>query len=335
MTPKERLKAVLSGRLADRVPAVPMVAGDHAARISEVPIKRIYEDGKTLGEVLVNAYRHYDLDAVIVFSDVAVEAEAIGAELEFPDEGIPFVINPSTELRVPDPNRDGRMPLIQEATSRCLELLGEEALVFTSIKGPFSVATLISEPEEFFGFLLTDPKAARKKLEFATEAQLRYVDALLDLGDIGIFIGDPFATGELIGPSHFEEFALPYCRRLIEHIHGRGHHAVLHICGETTNLLDQIPKTGAECFSVDEIDLGNAQEKLRGKAALMGNVSTSLLRDGDEQEILGASMSCLEQTAGEPFILSSACDVPMASPEANVRAMVTATRQWNAHGARA
>ena len=328
MTPKERVLAALSGKRADGVPAVPMVAGDHAARLCGVPLKRIYQDGATLGQVLVSAYRHYGLDAVIVFSDVAVEAQAIGAQLEFPEDGIPFVVKPSAQLKVPNPWCDGRMPLILEATRTCLDALEDEALVFASIKGPFSLATLISEPEAFFSALLTDPKQIHEKLEFALEVQRRYVDAIATLGEVALFVGDPFATGELIGPDYFEQFALPYCRRLMDHIHGKGLDAVLHICGQTQNLLRLIPRTGAQAFSVDEINLPLAQAELEGEVALMGNVSTQLLRDGTAEQVFSAAWKCLQSTAGNPFILSSACDVPTATPEENVFALVKAARLW-------
>lgn len=328
MTPKERVQAVLTGRRADGAPAVPMVAGDHAARLCGVPLRRIYQDGPTLGRVLVSAYRHYQMDAAIVFSDVAVEAQAIGAKLEFPEDGIPFVIEPSAQLKVPNPWCDGRMPLILEATRTCLDAIGDEAQVFTSIKGPFSVATLISEPEAFFSALLTDPIQIHEKLEFALEVQQRYVDAIAMLGEVVLFVGDPFATGELIGPDYFEEFALPYCKRLMDHIHTKGLQAVLHICGQTENLMHLIPRTGAQAFSVDEINLTKAQEALKGKVVLMGNVSTQLLRDGTAEQVFSTAWSCLQSTAGNPFILSSACDVPAATPERNVSALIKAARLW-------
>ncbi len=329
MTPQERVLATLGGRPADRVPAVPMVAGDHAARLCGVPLARIYEDGPTLGRVLVEATRHYGLDAVIVFSDVAVEAEAIGAELEFPEEGIPFVVAPTDELRCPDPLRDGRMPLILEATRACRDALGEEALVFASIKGPFSLATLISEPEAFFSALLSDPDAVHGKVAFATQVQMRYADAAIAAGATALFVGDPFATGELIGPDFYERFALPYCRQLVDHIHAAGRPVVLHICGETACLLPLIPRTGAQAFSVDEIELAAAQRALAGETVLMGNVSTSLLRDGTPQAVHEAARDCLRATRGHPFLLSAACDVPMETPEENVFALVRAAREWD------
>jgi len=37
----------------------------------------------------------------------------------------------------------------------------------------------------------------------------------------------------------------------------------------------------------------------------------------------------LQQTQGHPFILSSACDVPAATPEGNVFALIEAAKHWS------
>jgi len=217
------------------------------------------------------------------------------------------------------------MPVVLDATRRLRKLLDEEAPILTSLKGPFSLASFLHGMDKFLEDLLTDPGRAHEFLRSATDNQIAYAAAIVKAGGIP-FIGDPVASGSLISPEMFREFAKPYLEQLIRVVHEAGAKAGLHICGETKRLLADMAATGADFLSVDEMDLAVARQEV-GSRTLMGNVSTRLMLEGGAEQVRAAAEVCLER-GGEGLILSTSCDVPTEAPKENVLAIVEAARKW-------
>jgi uroporphyrinogen decarboxylase len=325
-----RFAALLRGEKPDRPVVFPMVVANHAARLEGFSISEAVTQPDTLARVLHSAYRFYGYDLIMVFTDTMVEAEAMGAQVLLPEDDDPFQLEPPrvSKLEPADPKKDGRMPVVLEATRRLKELLDDEAPILTSLKGPFSLASFLHGIDKFLEDLLTDPGRAHEFLRLATENQLAYAGAIIKAGGIP-FIGDPVASGSLVSSGMFREFARPYLAQLIRSVHESGAKAGLHICGETKSLLRDMAATGADFLSIDEMDLAMARQEVGDNTVLMGNVSTKLLLEGTTDEVSAAARTCLER-GGRGLILSSSCDVPTDAPKENVQALVRAGREWEA-----
>jgi uroporphyrinogen decarboxylase len=323
-----RFAALTRGEKPDRPVVFPMVAANHAAHLEGFSISEAVTQPDTLARVLYSAYRFYGYDLIMVFTDTMVEAEAMGAQVLIPEDDDPFLLEPPrvSKLKPADPKKDGRMPVVLEATRRLTKLLDDEAPILTSLKGPFSLASFLHGIDKFLEDLLTDPGRAHEFLRIATDNQVAYADAIVKAGGIP-FIGDPVASGSLVSPEIFREFARPYLQQLIRSIHESGAKAGLHICGETKSLLRDMAATGADFLSIDEMDLALARQEVGDKAVLMGNVSTNLLLEGKPAQVAVAAKECLDR-GGLSLILSSSCDVPTDAPKENVQALVAAAREW-------
>jgi uroporphyrinogen decarboxylase len=321
-----RFSALLRGEKPDRPVVFPMVVANHAARIEGYSISEAVTQADVLSRVLYSAYRFYGYDLVMVFTDTMVEAEAMGAQVLIPDDDDPFQLEPArvSRLEPANPAKDGRMPVVLEATRRLKDLLEDEAPVLTSLKGPFSLASFLRGVESFLGDLLDSPKRAREYLRVATDSQIAYAEAIIKVGGIP-FIGDPVASGSMISPAMFAEFAQPYLSQLVRAIHENGVKTGLHVCGDTKRLLRPMAETRADILSIDEMDLVFARQEVGNRAVLMGNVSTSLMLDGKPEQVAEATCQCLAD-GGQQLLLSTSCDVPTDAPRENVAAMVAAGR---------
>jgi len=307
-----------------------MVVANHAARLEGYSIAEAVTQPDVLARVLYSAYRFYEYDLVLVFSDTMVEAEAMGAQVLIPEEDDPFLLEPPrvSRLEPADPEADGRMPVILAATRRLKKLLEDEVPILTSLKGPFSLASFLRGIDGFLEDLLSDPDRAKDFLRLATDNQIAYAAAIVKAGGVPL-IGDPVASGSMISPEMFREFALPYLAQLVRSVHEQGVRAGLHICGETKSVLGDMLATQADFLSIDEMDLGAARGTVGEDAVLMGNVSTGLLREGRPEQVAAAAAECLAR-GGPRLILSSSCDVPADAPKENVRALVEAGRKREA-----
>lgn len=323
-----RFAALLRGEKPARPVVFPMVVANHAARLEGFSISEAVTQEDTLARVLYSAYRFYGYDLVMVFSDTMVEAEAMGAQVIIPDDDDPFLLDPPrvSRLEPANPDKDGRMPVVLGATRRLKALLDDEAPVLTSLKGPFSLSSFLHGIEKFLEDLLTDPGRAHEFLRIATDNQVAYAEAIVKAGGIP-FIGDPVASGSLISPEMFREFARPYLEQLVSAVHECGARVGLHICGETKALLADMVATRADFLSIDEMDMALARQKVGENTVLMGNVSTRLMLEGTADKVAAAAKDCLER-GGPHLILSTSCDVPTDAPKENVQALVAAARQW-------
>jgi len=305
-----------------------MVVANHAARLEGFTISEAVTQSDTLARVLYSAYRFYGYDLILVFSDTMVEAEAMGAQVLIPDDDDPLLLEPPRVARLEpaDPEKDGRMPVVLEATRRLKALLDDEAPILSSLKGPFSLASFLRGIDKFLEDLLTDPGRAHEFLRIATDNQIAYAQAIVKAGGIP-FVGDPVASGSLVGPEMFREFARPYLEQLIRSVHESGARAGLHICGETKGLLADMAATCADFLSIDEMDMTVARQQVGENTVLMGNVSTKLMLEGTPEQIAAAAKECLER-GGQALILSTSCDVPTETPKENVQALVATAREW-------
>jgi uroporphyrinogen decarboxylase len=88
-------------------------------------------------------------------------------------------------------------------------------------------------------------------------------------------------------------------------------------------------ETGAAAISVDEpTNLAKAVEVARGKAVVIGNVSTSLFFLGSKDDMERAVKNCIDIAAPKSgFILASGCEVPGIGPPEKIQWFMDAARR--------
>ena len=107
---------------------------------------------------------------------------------------------------------------------------------------------------------------------------------------------------------------------------------MIHICGYTIKILEDIVDIGPHCFSLDEkVNLGEAKEILGGKVCVAVNVSPSgVFLSGTPEEVINEANSCIEAWGkGGGFLLTLGCDFPKHVPMDNVKALMSFKEQVN------
>jgi uroporphyrinogen-III decarboxylase len=89
-------------------------------------------------------------------------------------------------------------------------------------------------------------------------------------------------------------------------------------------------ETGAAAISVDEpTNLAKAVEVARGKAVVIGNVSTNLFFLGSKDAMEKAIQNCIDIAApNSGFILASGCEVPGIAPPEKIQWFMDAARRF-------
>jgi len=167
-------------------------------------------------EVSIQPFRRLGVDAVIVFSDILIPAEAMGLQLELGDAG-PNLPNPVRSkldverLKIFDPEAEtGFLP---EAIRRIVKSIGPEVPVLGFAGAPWTLACYMVEGKTKEGFatvksfLYHEPKTFHELLHRIAQATILYLKAQIAAGATAVQLFDTWC-GEL-NLQDYEDFALP------------------------------------------------------------------------------------------------------------------------------
>jgi uroporphyrinogen decarboxylase len=334
MNAYERVMACFAGKTPDRVPILPIVR--------EWCCKQA---GITLSESMENAQKHvfsqyycarkFGYDIVFDLLGVSAESEAMGSVLKYGDGYLPMIADyvvkdyekDLPKLKIPNPHKDKRLPLILEGIRRLKELCESEIPVAGSVQAPFRHAAMLRGPENLMRDLYKNRASARKLMEIATESLMIWGAAVVQAGADIVWIPDPVASGDAVSPKTYKDWILPYTQRLVGLIKKSGVQVLMHICGDTSDRLQMLASTGVDGLSLDsKVDFGFARKTLGPDYLLMGNVEpTNPLTLGEPETVYKHSKKVIEQ-AGQVgrFFLGSGCIIPDEAPVENMEAMFRA-----------
>ncbi len=324
----ERILAMFEGREVDRLPLMPITMMFAADQIG-VTYGQYASDYRTLVEAQLVTAERFGFDYVSCISDPAREAADCGASVQFfpdqpptADEVHSLLADKSklAGLRVPDPLGDGRMHDRVRAAALFRERVGGEKLIEGWIEGPCAEAADLRGINRLMTDFFDDPAFVRDLFEFCIDMGVQFAKAQVDAGVDLIGLGD--AAASLVGPQLYEEFVLPYERRLIDSLHAMGTRVRLHICGNIGRILDGIGTLDCAMVDVDSmVPLSRCREAMGPGQVLAGNIDpVKVLRNGTPAAITAALRQCRDE-AGPRYIVAAGCEVPRDTPEANLRAL--------------
>ena len=281
-------------------------------------------------EVSLQPYRRLGVDAVIVFSDILIPAEAMGAPIELGDAG-PVITSPvRTAAQVQalaefDPERETRF--VGEAIRLLCGSLGPDVPVLGFAAAPWTLACYLVQGSSRDGFpaaktmLCNEPRTFRKLLEKIARATARYLKAQIAAGAAAVQLFDTWA-GEL-DASAYGDFELPATQLLIQEL-APGNTPVILFSKASNHLLSSLLRTGANVLSVDwRMDLAQLCEKFGDHIAIQGNIDPSVLLTSPE--VIADSVNrAVRQTRGRGHILNLGHGILAETPVDNALAFIRA-----------
>lgn len=262
------------------------------------------------------------LNAVNVPFDMTVEAEALGCRTVWKD-GItvtPQVVEGKGEQFDIDTSEDilgkGRFPVVLEAVRLLVEKYGKTVPVIPFCEGPFTLACLVRGLNDMYKIMIRKPDEAASILLQSTTLITRYMEALLKNGADTVILLDPNVMG--LTAKHFRELILPGYKEMTGRI---ATPLILHICGDTTRILEDIPSSGFAAFSFDypSTALEDVVEKLGKTMGVIGSVPTvSHLLNGTREDVIEVSEKMIQ---GGVDLVAPSCFTPPQTPMENLRAM--------------
>jgi MtaA/CmuA family methyltransferase len=325
MTPKERIYAILRGNRYDR-PAVTPIFMSWAAHFIGRTYRDYYLDGDVLVEAQLAVAKAFNLDQVSAISDPWREASAYGMEFDYPDNGVGrprrvLIQNPQDIARIrPFDIENAERPKQRvESVRKMAKAVGRTHSVLGWAEGPLAVYADLRGVESMFLDLIDTPQRYLGAAEIIIENQIRFARAQIAAGADMIGVGDSVAS--LISPKMYQDYVLPFEKRLFDAIHEAGAAVKLHVCGDIRRSIHLMTRTGCDIIDIDWMVPVDESRRLVGPdVTLAGNFDPSaVLLQGSPQDVADAARRCIEM-GGRRFILQPGCEVPPGTPEQNLRA---------------
>ena len=258
-------------------------------------------------EVTVQPVDYLGVDAAILFSDILIPVEAMGAALEFHENEGPVLPQPVRtaadvdRLAIFDPTE--RTPFTLEAIRQTNKALGGRVPLIGFVGAPFTLAAYLVEgggSKSWLGvkqMMAKEPALAHRLFGKLADAVGQYLLAQIEAGCHAVQIFDSWG-GEL-GPEDFETWSLPYLSRMVQMVKAKAPQVPVIVFGTgMSTLLPQMKRIGADVLGLDwRIDLGQARDLLGPDVAVQGNLDPAALFLPKE-EITRRTAKILDANAG-------------------------------------
>jgi uroporphyrinogen decarboxylase len=294
---------------------------------------QICKTPQVAAEVSIQPFRTIGVDAIIVFSDILIVAEAMGMPLDVPDSG-PVLSNPLhglgavRGLREFDPEQETKF--VGDAIRAIRREVGPDVPIIGFAAAPWTLACYMIEGRtrgdisRAKQMVRDEPAMVRELLRKIAHSTAAYVKAQIAAGATAIQLFDTWA-GEL-DAEQYRTFELPVTRSIFTAIEGKGVPRILFAKGSSRHL-DSLADTGADVLSIDwNADLAEARRELDSRVALQGNVDPTILL-GPIERIRAAARKAVEKTGGVGHILNLGHGILPNTPVENAKAFVEAGQE--------
>ncbi len=293
-----------------------------------------HTDADKMADLAQDVQAHSGFENFGVPFCMTVEAELLGADVNLGTLACePKIVKenfPSVDrVEFRDVNalaHSGRIEVVVDAAGR-IARANPDIPVIASLTGPVSAAASIVDPITFYKELRKKPAGAEKVLNYVTDLLAAFAARLIANGATAIAIGDPSATGEILGPKMFEAYAVRFNNLFADRVHALGAPFILHICGEMKAVRHLLPQLRCDALSTDAIVSLPRLKADYPSITTMGNVSTFALEWDDPDKIRATTRTLVERGVD---IISPACGLSTSTRLETLRAMTDEVRNGGA-----
>jgi uroporphyrinogen decarboxylase len=236
-------------------------------------------------EVTLQPLRAFEVDAAILFADILLPLEPMGAPFEFAAGEGPVIHSPIRDaaaverLRLFEPE-EGLAHVLTAIRLLRRELEGKTPLIGFA-GAPFTLASYLVEGGKSSHFLRVkrfmydEPRAFNDLMAKLSEVVRRYLHAQIAAGAQAVQLFDSWVGA--LSQRDYRDFVLPHVRHILSSVAVTGV-PVIHFGTDTGSLLELQREAGGTVIGVDwRTPLDEARRRLGDGVALQGNLDPILL----------------------------------------------------------
>jgi uroporphyrinogen decarboxylase len=278
-------------------------------------------------EVTLQPIRAMDMDAAILFADILLPLEALGAGLTFePGPRLAKPVRSAADVKkLPDIDVDETLGYVFKAIKLIRKELNGKVPLIGFAGAPFTLASYLIEggPSKEFArtktFMEDEPKAWDALMKKLRGITVEYLEGQVKAGAQALQLFDSWVG--CLSASQFRRFVLPHSKWILDELKKTGVPTISFGTG-TNGFLEDFASAGGDAVGVDwRIDLSSARKRIGAGRALQGNLDPVLLL-GSRTALKKAVQEILAQAPEKGYIFNLGHGILPETPVDNVRAVI-------------
>jgi [methyl-Co(III) methanol-specific corrinoid protein]:coenzyme M methyltransferase len=295
----------------------------------------IHTDGRKMASVAASSFQLFGFPCAVVPFDMGVEAEVLGSKVNYyahaADILYPTIIEHPAEkiedlsIQVPsDLAKAGRIPVVTEALRLLKQEVGSQIAIGAWVLGPYTLAGQLVDLSQL-------AKAAFKKTDMVRNVLEKLAGVIIQITKIYRAAGADYVTvremgagPDILSPRMFESLVRPPLKKIFDGVESP---KILHICGDTNSIVDQMALCGADAISVEKKNnVAETRKKLGPNALIFGELDAyGVLSMGKPEDVDKAVKEAVERGVNAIW---PGCDMWPMVPKENMEALVAAAREY-------
>jgi [methyl-Co(III) methanol-specific corrinoid protein]:coenzyme M methyltransferase len=236
---------------------------------------------------------------------------------DFPNADFSDVQVPENILEKPS------MKVVLDALSILRKHVGGKVAIIGKVMGPWTLSYHMAGTQNFLLQIgMGETESVKKMLRQLMPVTVAFARAQFEAGADIVVLAD-HATGNLVGPYHYEELLLPIHQEITNQIEGP---LILHVCGDCSDRLELFAASGVDAYHFEwQVDAKMAVDKVGHLISLVGNINNpKTLYQGTPDDVY---QQVRYSIAAGVNIIGPECAIPLATPIENLKAIVEAARE--------
>lgn len=346
MNSYERIMAILEGR-KEEIDRLPCFCSTRCYNVDSMKTFDAYwpeahRDPEKMARLAAGLYRLAGNENISVPFEMTLEAEALGAPLQFFEGQIKWasvtklIAQDISDLKFPkDPSEAGRIPVICEAIKILKKEFEGEVPIMAIINCPFtSISSYLVEPVEFLKWVRTNPDKVHQFYKETVPYYADFANAFKEAGADIVIYTEEAASLDNISPKQFDEFIKPHLTKLISLTKPP---RILHMCGELISrekpeieTISKMVECGAEAITIGERTFMKAAREIVDRVKpgypIGGNINAfTVIHNGPIEMIRTAVRRVIDEGTD---MVCPGCDYWLETPTEHIKAFVDATIEF-------
>ncbi len=295
----------------------------------------IHTDARKMANMAASTFHLFGFESVVVPFDMGVEAEALGSKVNYyahaTDILYPTISQHPAEkvedlnLQIPsDLASAGRIPLVTEAIRILKEEVGNQVAIGSWVLGPYTLAGQLLDLSQLAKAAFKKKDLVGKLLDQLAGVLIQIINIYRGAGADYITVREMGAGPDILSPRMFESLIRPPLRRIFDEIESP---KVLHICGDTNAIIDQMVLCGADALSVEKKNnVTETRKKLGPDVLIFGELDAyGVLSQGKPDDVDRAVKEAVERGVNAIW---PGCDIWPMVPKENMEALMVSARKY-------
>ena len=338
---RERVLRLFRGDEIDRIPVFSGLGNVTVDGLKKCGCRfvDVHTDANKMASAAASTFQMFGFECATVPFDFGIEPEALGCEINFYPH-IEDIIYPTikqnlaehvedVKVNVPsDLSKAGRIPVVTEAIRLLKEAVGKDVAVGAIILGPYTLAGQVTDPGYMAKMAFKKPEIVRNLLDIMDEVEIETARLYKEAGADYITVHEMAAGGDILSPRMFGSVVKPHLERIIATIPSP---KVLHMCGDTDGIVDQMAVCGADAISVEQKNhIAESRKKVGPDVLIFGNIDTfNLMVNGKPEDIDCTVKKAIDEGVNAVW---PGCDLWPSVPKENMEALIASTIKYGKLG---